>query len=105
MQGDLQETWAGYVRGDKTITFDTGEQKWIRKIQKWKEQYPDDVIIKAQNIDPDSEDEKIDSVVVELPIKWFKVAPPAKRTLTEEQKLAARERLQTAREARKQNVT
>jgi len=97
MQGDFQETHAGYIRGDKTITFDTGELKWMRKIRKWKEEYPDDVIIKHENIDPDSDDGAIESMVVELPIKWMKVSPPKKMNLSEEQKQAARDRLQAAR--------
>jgi hypothetical protein len=48
---DFKETYAGYIVGDKAMEICTAEQKWIRKIKKWKEDYPDDVDIYAENKD------------------------------------------------------
>jgi hypothetical protein len=97
MQGDYKETALNYIVSDKTATFYTAEGKWIRKIQQWAEQYPYGIKITTQNF----EDGKLDSIICELPVNWFKVSPPSKRNLTPEQRLAARDRLLKAREMKR----
>lgn len=64
-----------------TVTFTQG--KYISKIQKYAESFPDEVEIVAQNKDG--------SIVAHIPVKWIKISPP--RQISEEQKEAARERL------------
>ena len=86
------ETHAGYIRGDKKFTFDTGDQKWIRRLYKWKEKFPDDVVIVSEYFEPENTSGVVDIVVAELPIKWFKISPTGKRILTDEQRRAISER-------------
>ena len=91
---DLRETVWEHTDGDETVTFSSSECKWINKIQKLKEQAPDRVVI--QHINDDG------SIVAHLPVGWFKIAPPKKVNMTDEQKLAAKQRLVEARK-KKQN--
>ena len=78
---DVRETAVNYCAGDKTITLFTAENKYINKINKLKEKYPDDVNIKVQNEDG--------SIVVNLPIKWFKFPSPPKKVSEETAQKAA----------------
>lgn len=60
-----------------------------KRIRKYAEQFPDEVkIVKEDQI----------SVFAEAPMEWFSFRPPRHRNMTEEQKLAARERLASMRE-------
>lgn len=76
--------------GEKAY-FSSDERKWISKIRKLAEKYPDEVRIIAQ---PETND---GCIYVQLPAKWMKVQPPIKRELTEEQKAEMRDRLANAR--------
>ena len=94
---DYRETTWEHIQGEKTGTMYTGETKWITKINKWKEEYPEQVDIRVINQDG--------SIVVHLPIKWFKVSPTKKcnvnKNLTDEQKLKITQRLQAGRRKKK----
>lgn len=37
------ETTANYMYGDETFTMSSSESKWINRIKKYSEQYPNDV--------------------------------------------------------------
>lgn len=84
MQGDARETTWNYVAGEDCGTLYTAQHKWINKVKRLKERYPSEVDIRAENDDG--------SIVVHLPKRWFKIAPPAKKVLSEEQREAAKER-------------
>lgn len=90
---DLKETAVNYIVGEKHCTYYTAEQKWIRRLRKQAEQYPDEV--KILNVNEDG------SIVAHIPLKWFKApTPPQKRVMSEEQRLAASERFAIARAKR-----
>ena len=56
------------------------------------EDRPNDVEILAYPDDNDG------AILAHVPKSWMKVSPPAKRTMTDEQRAAAAERLRLARE-------
>ena len=72
-----------FLRNTKTATVSFSQGKYISKIKKYAEAFPDDVKIVAENTDG--------SIVAYVPVKWIKISPP--RQISEEQKEAARERL------------
>lgn len=83
---DFKETCVTRIQGDSHISVYTSERKHINQIMKFKEEYPDDVII--NNINSDG------SVNAWLPYDWFRMPKPkAHRNLTEEQKAEAAERM------------
>lgn len=65
--------------------------KWINKVKKLKEEYPDDVKIIAENTDG--------SICAKLPAKFLKISAP--RKVSEEQRQAASERFRKLRENNK----
>jgi len=67
--------------------FSTDEKKWITKIHKLKEAYPDQVTITQE---PNTND---GCLVCSLPASWFKIKPPVVMNLSEEERLARAERL------------
>lgn len=76
-----------------SVTF--SQKRYISKLKKYAEEYPDDVEIIAENTDG--------SITAHVPVSWFKLSPPRKgREFTEEEKEMAAERLRIARE--KKNV-
>lgn len=71
--------------------FSSDERKFIAKVRRLKEKYPDEVrIIK----EPEEND---GCIYCELPVEWFSIRPPRKMNFTEEQKRASAERLAMAR--------
>ena len=87
---EFKETCITRIQDDDHIGVYTSERKYINKIYKLKEQYPDEVVILKENQDG--------SLCVNLPYDWMPFPKPkTKRTLTEEQKQAASERMKAAR--------
>lgn len=84
---DFKETCVGYIDVDKHATFCSAEKKWINKINKLKERYPDDVEIIATPDDNDG------IILVHIPKSWLKINPPKKMNLTDEQKAERAERM------------
>lgn len=78
---EIRETAWNHLGGEHTGTFFTAESKWINAIMEWSEQYPDEVDIRHINDDG--------SMVVHLPITWFKVRPPKKMTEEHKAKVSA----------------
>ena len=70
-------------------------KKWVNRVKKYAEDYPDEVKIKHENADG--------SVVAHIPVSYFKITRPPERELTEEQKAAAAERLESYRKAKENN--
>ena len=82
---DIKETNFEFVAGESIATMSTAESKWINRIKKLAEQYPDDVKIVAVNKDG--------SLLAHVPVKWFNLKPPVKRNLTDEQRAELSERM------------
>ena len=78
-----------FKKGEKYLTWYSDDFAIIRHIKKLQNEHPDDVVVVA-------EDES--SIVVHVPVNWFREPKPkAKREMTEEQRLAAAERLAKGR--------
>jgi hypothetical protein len=67
--------------------FSSDEPKWIRKIRVLKQEYPDSVSIEYE---PETND---GCICAKVPVSWFRINPPKKRNLTEEQRREIAERL------------
>lgn len=80
-----------WLRGDKEITVSfPNATRECNRILTYAEQYPDEVKITHKN--PDG------SIVARIPKKYLRITRPAERELTDEQRVAATERLRLARE-------
>jgi len=78
---------------DNVAWFSSDEQKWINKIRKLKNEYPDEIQIIAE---PETND---GCIYCQLPASWLKIQPKRKtRTMTEEERIEAVERLKQARQ-------
>lgn len=73
-----------FTRNSHTATVYFSQGKYISKIHRLKERYPDEVEI--VKINPDG------TIVAHIPTKWIKISA-AKRIVTDEQKEEARRRL------------
>ena len=60
--------------------FSSDERKWIGRVRRLAEKYPDQVLIIAE---PENND---GCIYCELPTSWLRIQPPAKRNLTDEQR-------------------
>lgn len=79
------DTVVEFLDGNDHITVSTGKKKYINKIKKWADEFSDDVKY-VENADG--------SVCATMPISWFRFPNPKKtRTMTEEEKIAASERM------------
>lgn len=88
----MSETSCTYSNGS-ALYFSSDERRWINKIRKLKEEYPDQIEILAE---PEAND---GCIYCTVPSAWLKIKPPVKRApLSEEQKTQARERMMKARE-------
>ena len=68
--------------------FSSDERRFITKVRKLKQKYPEQVRIIAE---PETND---GCIYAEMPTAWLKIQPPVKRVLTEEQREANRVRMQ-----------
>lgn len=85
----MAEVSVEFIKGQKYLTWYSDDFATIRHIKKLQSEYPDDVVVVT-------EDES--SIVVHVPVRWFREPKPkAKREITEEQRLAAAERLAKGR--------
>lgn len=87
MVGDLKENAIEFYKGDKRATVSFSQGKYISRIKKLKERYPDEVEIVAEN--PDG------SLYAHIPTKWIRINPP--RELSDEQKETLIEQLAKSR--------
>ena len=60
--------------------FSSDEKRFINRIRKLKEKYPDQVLIL---VEPEEND---GCIYCQLPSEWLKVSPPVVRNFTEEQR-------------------
>lgn len=85
----MAEVSVEFIKGEKYLTWYSDDFATIRHIKKLQSERPNDVVVVA-------EDES--SIVVHVPVNWFREPKPkAKREMTEEQRLAAAERLAKGR--------
>lgn len=86
------ETAVEFLGDDAHITYTTNEKKYVNKLRKQAEEYPDDVRIVSEFSDG--------TIVAHLPRRWFVAPrPPAKRApMSEERKAELRDRLAKMRE-------
>ena len=85
----MAEVSVEFIKGEKHLTWYSDDFATIRHIKKLQSEYHNDVVVVA-------EDES--SIVVHIPVSWFREPKPkAKREMTEEQRLAAAERLAKGR--------
>lgn len=78
-----------FLRDQKKATVTFCQGKYISKIRKLAEKYPDECDIDVENTDG--------SIVAHIPVKWIKITP-LKREITDEQKQILRDRMQKLRE-------
>lgn len=89
--GEIKETCFEYTNDDKGLGwFSSNEKKWVNKIKKLKEKYPESIKIEHENKDG--------SILARVPTKWFKISPPKTMNYTDEQKQAMAERMKKMRE-------
>ena len=72
---------------DTTMYVSSDQLRVINRIRKLAEQHPDEVTILRQ---PEQND---GCIYATMPSAWFKISPPIKREMTEEQRQAAAERM------------
>lgn len=83
VSGDLKENAIEFYKGDKRATVSFSQGKYISRIKKLKEKYPDEVEIVAENSDG--------SLYAHIPTKWIKINPP--QQISEERKIELAERM------------
>lgn len=88
---DFKETAISYLNIDEHAIFHSSEQKWINKILKLRESHPDDVKIVYLPEDNNG------MLLAHVPKDWFKISPPRKKEMTDEQRAAVAERLAAGR--------
>lgn len=86
------ETSATYTSEEMFVSSD--ERKFIRKIQQLAVEHPDDVTIIAR---PEAND---GCIYAKMPATWFKLKPPVKRNISDEQREMLAERARNMRSAR-----
>lgn len=84
MVGDLKENAIEFYKDDERATGSFSQGRYITRMKKLAEEYPDECQIVAENMDG--------SCVFHFPVKWIKISAN-KREVTEEQREASRERL------------
>lgn len=81
----MTETAFGYLQSDDHAWLSTDERKWVTWAKKMAKEYPDEVQIKSEFKDG--------TITVAIPKSWFKLSPPKKIFLTEEERNRRAERL------------
>ena len=94
---DSSENVIDFITGERTATVTFTNRKHINRIKNIYEERKDDFKYFREN--PDG------SICAKIPLKWIKINPGSKegRVMTEEQKEAARIRLQNARNKMNRN--
>lgn len=88
LANNVNEIAINFVRGDKVASVTAASATRLNsKIKKLAEEFPEDVQILAVNEDG--------SVFAHVPVKWVKISAP--RKISEEQRVAAAERLRAIR--------
>ena len=91
------ETCCEYT-DDKIMWVSSDQQKIINRVRKLREQYPQDVVIICEPQDNDG------CIYARMPADWLKISPPLTRTMTDEQRQAASERMKRMNKAQKEGT-
>ena len=91
----MNETGFEYLVEENFATIWSSERKWINKINKLKQSYPDEVQIKH------TPEDNHGMIYARVPKNWFKLTPPRKVNLTEEQRAALSERMKNIQKGAK----
>ena len=83
----MNENVIEWLNNDNEVTVTLNQRRYISKVKKLQEKYPDEVRIVVENKDG--------SIVAKLPIKYIKISAP--RKVSEEQRNQARERFKEYR--------
>ena len=67
---ECYETHTGYIAGENRAYIYSEDKSWIKKMERWLIDFPDDVILKLKT--------KY-GMEVEYPIEWFMINSPAKK--------------------------
>ena len=94
LRKNIYETNFEFCDDDKPACFSSTDSVWIKRILRLAKQHPDEVKIVDYK--------ERESICVNVPKGWFKVSPPRKVNMTEEQKSAAVERMRKAREKKEE---
>ena len=76
-----------WLKGQNCVTVTLSQGRYISKVKKLAEKYPNEVEIVVENKDG--------SIVAHIPLRYIKISRP--KEMTEEQKQKAAERLQRVR--------
>lgn len=95
---DFKETMIEYLDVDKYATFCSAERRWINRINKLHEQYPDEVQIVY------APEDNCGVIYAHIPKSWMKISPPKKTNYTDEQRAAMTERMRKAREIKANGI-
>lgn len=88
----MNEVSIEFVQGDSYCNVYCSVLKYVNKLKKLQELYPQQIKIVGMNNDDDN------YIQAKVPIEWFKfVGPPKSLTLTEEDRQKRAERLKKAR--------
>ena len=90
----MKETTYGHEAGADYFTVTAAERWSIGMMKKLHEKHPDEVEI-TQNKDG--------SIYAKVPLSWMRIHPKRTRTMTDEERAAAAERLRKGREQKKLN--
>lgn len=91
----METTFERDLSDNRIAWISTDDRSVICRIRKLAAEYPNEVDIKYQ---PEKNNGYLYGTI---PRKWFRIAPPRKVTLTEEEKAAAVERLKAGRKGAK----
>ena len=91
MAENMNENVLEWIKNEPIATVTFSQGKYISKIRKLAERFPDECQITHENQDG--------SIVAHIPVKWIKINNP-QRVMTEEEKRLAAERIRNSRKNR-----
>ena len=91
MAENMNENCIEWLRNEPVATVTLSQGKYITKIRKLAEKFPEECQITHENKDG--------SIVAHIPTKWIKINNP-QRVMTEEEKRLAAERIRNSRKNR-----
>lgn len=91
MAENMNENVLEWVKNEPIATVTFSQGKYITKIRKLAEKFPEECQITHENQDG--------SIVAHIPVKWIKINNP-QRVMTEEEKRLAAERIRNSRKNR-----
>lgn len=93
-RNEIETSFNYCEKGSDKGFFSSNEQKWIGRIKRLAEKNPECVILAEPKGNHGF-------IYARMPTSWLKVSPPKKVVMTEEQRIAAAERLRKVMESNK----